>query len=126
MGRAPPAEHSVDEAGAALCCEVTRFRSAGVPRTRGRLGGEMSAPRKRVWAAVVLGALLAGSIGSGWRLSAQSGTRSGAQAVSGRMPRPAVTSGERGTTYDWLESKATKVTTRFADATVVAERAADG
>lgn len=86
----------------------------------------MSAPRKRVWAAVVLGALLAGSIGSGWRLSAQSGTRSGAQAVSGRMPRPAVTSGERGTTYDWLETKATKVTTRFADATVVAERAADG
>jgi len=86
----------------------------------------MSAPRKKVWAVVALVALLGGSTGSSWRLYAQSSAGGRTQAVARQAPRPAVTSGERGATYDWLESKATRVTTRFADATVIAERAADG
>ena len=34
--------------------------------------------------------------------------------------------GKKGDTYYWLESQTTRLTTRFADATVVAERGAGG
>jgi len=40
--------------------------------------------------------------------------------------RFAVAPGQKGATYYWLEGRAQRITTRFADAVVVAERAADG
>src|SRR4051812_19333543 len=87
----------------------------------------MSAPRRIMWAAVVLLGLLGGSFGSLWRLSAQAGAAAQrtAQAAARRV-QPAPTNGERGATYDWLESKATRVTTRFPDGTAIAERTGDG
>jgi len=81
-----------------------------------------------VWAAVVSLGLLGGSFGSLWGLAAQgsASAQRAAQAAARRLQRPPVTSGERGATYDWLESKAMRVTTRFPDGTAIAERTADG
>jgi hypothetical protein len=87
----------------------------------------MSAPRRRVCTVLALAILLGGSTGSVWRLRAQDAVSSKrAQPAATRPQRPAVTNGDRGATYDWLEGKAIRATTRFADATVVAERGADG
>jgi hypothetical protein len=88
----------------------------------------MSAPRRTLWLGVVSIGLLGGSAGSAWQLSAQA--RATAQRTDGaalpRAQRPVVTNGQRGATYDWLESKATRVITRFTGGTAIAERTADG
>ena len=95
----------------------------------------MSVPRKRLFATFVLFALLAGSAGSlgSWVVVAGSsaecprGTTPGSvQTLKDRIPPPAVTSGDRGATYHWLEREATRVTTRFADAVAIADRTVDG
>jgi hypothetical protein len=85
----------------------------------------MGAPRRKIWASAVLVALFGGSGGSIW-LQAQNSSLAARTAAALRARRASVTSGERGATYDWLEAKATRVTTRFADAAAIAERGADG
>jgi hypothetical protein len=92
----------------------------------------MGAPRRRVIATIVLFALVGGgSAGPVWRVRAQKesappGQQTTVQVLKDRMPPPSVTSGDRGATYHSLEHQATRVTTRFADATVVADRTPDG
>jgi hypothetical protein len=89
----------------------------------------MGVPRKRLFATFVLLALLVGSSGSVWRARSQTSTAARqpqVQTLQGRTPPPSVTSGDRGVTYHSLERQATRVTTRFADAVAVANRAVDG
>lgn len=93
----------------------------------------MSVPRKRLFATFVLSALLAGSAGSlesVWRVRAQNAPAARRQAqvqtLKDRIPPIAVTKGDRGATYHWLEREATRVTTRFADAVAIADRTVDG
>jgi hypothetical protein len=89
----------------------------------------MSVPRKRLFATFLLLALLAGSAGSVWRVRAQNAPPARevpVQTLNDRIPPASVTSGDRGVTYHTLEREATRVTTRFADAIAVADRAVDG
>jgi hypothetical protein len=86
----------------------------------------MSAPRSRVLAATAV--LILGGVGSMWHVMAQ-GRAIGtplARPAQDRILPPSVDAGNRGNTYHWLESRATRVTTRFADAVAVAQRAPDG
>jgi hypothetical protein len=89
----------------------------------------MDVPRKRLFATFVSLTLLAGSAGSVWRVRAQGPTTARqppVQTLKGRTAPPPVTSGDRGVTYHSLERQATRVTTRFADAVAIANRAVDG
>jgi hypothetical protein len=106
----------------------------------------MGNTRKRIWrrmtqliggAAAIAAAV---SWSPAWRLAAQKGT-SATSATSGQ-PAPAPGSGpvrtvpagtrlageagKKGETYYWLESRTTRLTTKFGDATVVAERGTAG
>ncbi|HZP47954.1 MAG TPA: hypothetical protein VFB07_05455 [Vicinamibacterales bacterium] len=56
----------------------------------------------------------------------QTASPSAVQMVPGGAGRVAAKPGEKGATYYWLESRVRRVTTRFADAVTVAERATDG
>jgi hypothetical protein len=78
--------------------------------------------------AVILFAVLGGSAGSIWQVRAQKAAAPGvpAEVFMERIPPAPVTAGDRGATYHALEATATRVTTTFPDATVVARRAADG
>jgi hypothetical protein len=64
--------------------------------------------------------------GATWRPKAQGGA--GNQAVRPEQAdrRQAPASGDRGSTYEWLENRATRVTTRFVNAMAVSERLPDG
>ena len=89
----------------------------------------MSGPRKRLFATLVLLALLGGSAGSVWRVRAQNAPPSRqtpVQTFTDRIPPTSITSGDRGVTYHSLEREATRVTTRFPDAVAVADRTLDG
>jgi len=88
----------------------------------------MSAPRKKMFGAFLLSVLL-GSAGPLWHARAQNGAappHSPVQRLPDRLQPPPVTAGDRGVTYHSLESKATHVTTTYADAIAIAERAPDG
>lgn len=89
----------------------------------------MSVPRKRLFATFVLLTLLAGSVGSVWRVRAQGapgGRQVPVQTFNNRIPPAPVTNGDRGTTYHSIEREATRVTTRFVDAVAIADRTLDG
>lgn len=67
--------------------------------------------------------------GSSWRPKAAQKTE-GPKTPTQNLKSPRrigpVAVGDRGETYHWLESRATRVTTTFADAIAIAERGADG
>jgi hypothetical protein len=85
--------------------------------------------RRRLIASGTLAAIGALALAS-WRLTAapappQFATANPARVIPAEQQRPKA-AGDKGATYYWLESLTTRVTTRFADATVVAERGPDG
>ena len=89
----------------------------------------MSGPCKRLFGTSVVLVLLAGSVGSVWRVRAQNtppARQMPVQVLKNRIAAVPVTNGDRGATYHALEREATRVTTRFADAVAVADRTADG
>jgi hypothetical protein len=89
----------------------------------------MSVPRKNVFAVAVMFTIVVGSAGPAWRLLAQNRwtiSTEPVQTLKARPAAPAVTVGDRGTTYHTLENKAVRVVTRFADVTAVAVRGPDG
>lgn len=89
----------------------------------------MSASRKRMLTAFLLFVLLGGSAGPLWRTRAQNRAapqRPPVQSLPDRAAPPRVTTGDWGVMYHSLESKATHVTTTFADAIAVAARGPDG
>src|SRR5262245_65709506 len=69
-----------------------------------------------------------------WRLAAQKATSPTTAPATGSGPvrtvpagtRLAGEPGKKGETYYWLESQTTRLTTKYADATVVAERGTAG
>jgi len=95
----------------------------------------MSVSRKRFYAAGLLAALAAVAamsrplVGAHATRAAQATSAPAAQAVQiipGGTGRVGAKPGEKGATYYWLEGQVRRVTTRFADAVAVAQRAADG
>ena len=81
--------------------------------------------------AVVLGtALVIMSAGSMWHPTAQSSQAADSQTpprtVGTTEDRAAQEPRDRGATYEWLESQATRVTVRFPDIVAISERAPDG
>jgi hypothetical protein len=89
----------------------------------------MGASRRKVFAALVLFALLAASATSVRHLRAQDGPigkQSAVQTLTNRIPPAVVTHGDRGATYHALEQRTRQVITRFEDAVAVANRLADG
>lgn len=85
--------------------------------------------RGRVAVCVSLAGLLLVAAGSMWRPKAQGrpGDPQSEVRVIDSTERPAVQDpDDRGSTYDWLESQAVRVTTRFATAIAITERVVDG
>src|SRR5688572_7751158 len=80
--------------------------------------------------AVLLGiAFIITSTGSMWHPAAQSGRAADLQptppTVASTGDRVGQEPRDRGATYEWLESQATRVTVRFPDVVAISERAAD-
>jgi hypothetical protein len=79
--------------------------------------------------AVLLGAALMMSARSTWHPTAQSSRAADAQTPPRTVgsPEDRVTQEprDRGATYEWLESQATRVTVRFPDVVAISERTAD-
>jgi hypothetical protein len=83
----------------------------------------------RVWLSCIsITAVLAVLAASAWRPQAQNAPDPGSNGVqllrTGEQPRPDPS--DRGATYYWLEARAVRATTRFADAVAVTERVAGG
>jgi hypothetical protein len=79
--------------------------------------------------AVLLGAALMMPARSTWRPTAQSSRAADSQTpprtVGSPEDRAAQEPRDRGATYEWLESQATRITVRFPDVVAISERTAD-
>ena len=83
---------------------------------------------KRAWVAVLSIAICA-TWGSTWRTRAQNqsvGASNAVQRLDAKAPARAVNPTDRGATYQWLDERAIRVTTTFADAVAVTERIPGG
>ena len=89
----------------------------------------MSVSSKRLLAACLATLALCTSARWVWAVKAQQSaplSRTAVQPLPDRLPPVTITAGDRGNTYHELENRARRVTTKFAEATAVAERSADG